>query len=216
MGQLTVAFETDGMFPSALVNGIEVQSGGTTVQAIDCGQMPGGTLTINLTSLVNQGSLGAAGDGVLVVSCPLAVNDPGVVTSTASSTIQLQRSLTGNTRAIALSTLEGATILNGPGTAASPQWLEAMSQDLGSDGAGWIDNLVFATLSLGNNTYVKLVDQADNAPGTNREAVYVGIPGRPHRMHARPERPAHVRRRRPGLGHNHQWHAEPDHRPCPD
>ena len=51
--------------------------------------------------------------------------------------------------------------------------LEVMSQDLDANAAGFIRNFVYGTLALGNNTYVRLVDLADNAPGTGPEALYV-------------------------------------------
>ena len=47
-----------------------------------------------------------------------------------------------------------------------------MSADLGSGPAGFIDNFAYGTLILGSNTYVKLVNQSVNSPGSTAEAVY--------------------------------------------
>ena len=44
-----------------MVNGIEVLSGSTVVQAINCGQLAGGTITINPSTFTNQGTLQATG-----------------------------------------------------------------------------------------------------------------------------------------------------------
>ena len=46
-----------------LVNGIEVLSGSTVVQAINCGLLAGGTITINPGTFTNQGSLQASDGG---------------------------------------------------------------------------------------------------------------------------------------------------------
>ena len=55
-GDLTIGF-TYGSGAYPLVNGIEVDSGGTIVQAIDCGELAGGTVTVNAGTFTNQGSL---------------------------------------------------------------------------------------------------------------------------------------------------------------
>ena len=41
-----------------------------------------------------------------------------------------------------------------------------MSQDLGNVAAGFQNNFAYGTLTLSNNTYVQLVDNATNSPGT--------------------------------------------------
>ena len=58
-GQIAVAFNS-GSSGTPQVNGIEVLSGSTVVQAINCGQMAWGTITINPSNLTNQGSLQAS------------------------------------------------------------------------------------------------------------------------------------------------------------
>src|SRR5438445_685658 len=52
-----------------LINGIEViDAGGATVQAINCGSFPGGTLTISPDILINEGTISTANAGSLVIS----------------------------------------------------------------------------------------------------------------------------------------------------
>ena len=47
-----------------------------------------------------------------------------------------------------------------------------MSYDLGPQASGFISNFAYGTLALANNTYLKLVDLSDNAPGTEPESLY--------------------------------------------
>jgi len=63
--------------------------------------------------------------------------------------------------------------LDGLGNASEPQLLEVMGQDLGNVPVGFIHNFAYSNLSLANNTYLRLVDNSDNAPGTGNEALYV-------------------------------------------
>jgi hypothetical protein len=68
-GNLVIRFIYDGnssYYP--LVNGLELLSGATAVQAINVGQLPGGTLTINSTSFVNEGQIDVSNGETLDVS----------------------------------------------------------------------------------------------------------------------------------------------------
>jgi hypothetical protein len=47
-----------------------------------------------------------------------------------------------------------------------------MSGDLGNVAAGFHGNFAYGTLALSNNTYVKLVNNSINSPGSSAEAVY--------------------------------------------
>src|SRR5262249_48706737 len=74
----------------------------------------------------------------------------------------------------------GTTLLNGSGSASSPQQLEVMSQDQGANDAGFFNNFAYGTLSLGGGAYVKLVDNVHNSTGNMPEALYVNaliLPG---------------------------------------
>ncbi len=48
-----------------------------------------------------------------------------------------------------------------------------MGQDLGAVAAGFVDNFAYGRLVLARNTYVQLVDDADNAAGEGDEALYL-------------------------------------------
>src|SRR4029079_14235983 len=65
-GQIRV-FVSYGASGTPLVNGLEVVSGGTTVQKISAGLLPGGTFTVN-TGLSNQGTLSATNGDNLVLN----------------------------------------------------------------------------------------------------------------------------------------------------
>ena len=154
----------------------------------------GGTITITGLNFQNQGTLEAIAGGVLNVQAQGSssiggieafvggtIDFNGLVTFNGAigPTIQqggilnLAGSLLGNTHNAAHYTPDGITTFDGPGNAVSPQFLEVMGQDLGSVPAGYTHNFVYGTLSLANNTYLRLVDQSDNSPGTNAEALYV-------------------------------------------
>ena len=83
-GVITITFI--GVNNYALVNGIELEdAGGNVVQAINCGEMAGATITINPSTFTNQGTLAASNGGTLTVG--------GTWSTTSDSTI----SVTGGT-----------------------------------------------------------------------------------------------------------------------
>ena len=60
----------------------------------------------------------------------------------------------------------------GAGTTAAPQFLEAVSNDVGLTAAGFsAANYLFGSLEVGPNTWVRVTNQADNSPGAT-EAIY--------------------------------------------
>src|SRR5207245_2272556 len=66
-GQITVSF-SQGAADYPLVNGLEVLSGSTSVQAIDAGLLAGGTLTVNPAKFSNLGTLQASNGETLNVN----------------------------------------------------------------------------------------------------------------------------------------------------
>jgi RHS repeat-associated protein len=114
---------------------------------------------------VEAGTLSLQQAGTITISNLLA--------SLPSSTISISGNLLGDTRNADQYGPQGSILLNGSGTAISPQLLEAMGRDFGANAAGFTRNFVYQTLALGNNTYVRLVDQAENAAGVESESVYV-------------------------------------------
>ena len=68
----------------ALINGIQLLSGSTTVKAIDCGLMPGGAITISAASFTNEGAITAnSSDETLTISSASWTN-AGTITATDS------------------------------------------------------------------------------------------------------------------------------------
>ena len=55
----------------------------------------------------------------------------------------------------------------------SYQLLEAMSQDIGADANGFINNFAYGTLQLGGTTTLSLWTSRTMPPGSGSEAVYV-------------------------------------------
>jgi RHS repeat-associated protein len=85
-------------------------------------------------------------------------------------------SLAGQTRNAGAFVPMPTVVLGGSEDPNAPQLLEVMSQDLGDTSAGFFRNFGYDTLQVGNpnsTANLKLVDNADNAPGTDPEALYV-------------------------------------------
>ncbi len=73
----------------------------------------------------------------------------------------------------AVVTGDGTLSLTNVGSAVLPQVFEVASQDLGPTAGGFSHNFALAKLTL-SNSYVRLIDTADNLSGTGPEALYVG------------------------------------------
>ena len=79
--------------------------------------------------------------------------------------------ITGNSRNADSFSPRGTVNLKG-GNAAAPRLFEVMGQDLGNVD-GFHRNFTYGTISLAASSYIRLVDNADNAFGTSPEALYV-------------------------------------------
>jgi RHS repeat-associated protein len=165
-GSLTLAGSaTLYLDPAALVN-----SGTLTVSA---------NLTLDIgsagktTSAENTGSLGAAGGGVIDLNCPLAVDGSGFLAGQTSGTLFVRGNLTGGTTNTELYAPAQPVLFAGSGTPVNPQLLEVMSQDQGANGAAFAKNFTYDQVVITNYTYVRLVDQAQNAAAPGTESLYV-------------------------------------------
>jgi RHS repeat-associated protein len=161
-----------GASAAPFVNGIELRSGGTTVKAINAGLLAGGTITINPASFTNQGTLQAQG-GTLAIPLSLTVDNLDRIDSDANGTIAISGNLAGDTRQPALYTPRGTLLLNGPGTEAAPQRLEVMGRDVGLDPSGFSQNFAYGTVALAPGNWVQLVNDSQNWPTPQAEALYV-------------------------------------------
>jgi len=134
---------------------------------------PTGTSEISYP-LSGSGSVQIKSGTLAIDSGTLAFDNSEYLSIAANASLTLGGSLAGNTMDISLFTPGGNVLLDGSGTQAAPQTVELMSQDLGNVAAGFENNFDFGTLTLGNGTYVKLVDDAQNIPGdTNPDAMYL-------------------------------------------
>jgi RHS repeat-associated protein len=112
--------------------------------------------------------------GTLSLNCGLSLLAQGYIASAASATLLLSGGVTGTTGNVSLFKPQGSLTIQGPGSAASPELLEVMSQDLGSDPVGFQGNFHYGALALASGAYVRLVDQAHNsAASAGPEALYV-------------------------------------------
>jgi RHS repeat-associated protein len=170
-GQLTIGF-SQGSAGYPLVNGIEVDSGGSVVQAINCGELAGGTINVELGTFTDQGTLQVASGEVLSTGS-LTVNGSGLLAVSPASTLKVSGNLLGNTQNAAGFNPQGTVEFDsGTGTSGPPQELEAMSADLGLVQAGFVNNFAYGTISLTTGTSVELVDLSHNTSTSSPEAVY--------------------------------------------
>jgi RHS repeat-associated protein len=156
--------EVDGGTLNA--NGIGSNSGTMRASA--------GTLSVAAESFVSTGTLGARDTGRLTLVKSAAINQSGILVGQPETTITVQGNLVGTTRNADQYATQGMVTLAGSGTAAAPQLLETMSNDVGNVAAGFQKNFAYGAVALANNTYVQLVDKAHNSAGTGPEAVYAG------------------------------------------
>ena len=135
----------------------------------------GQTLTIGGASVTDNGIIKIDGTATLDFSVPtVTINGQGTLQGQSTSTVDISGSLLGNTTNVAGFSQTGTVLLDGNGTASSPQLLELMETDQGNVAAGYTSNLAYGTLQLGSGTYVKLVNQFQNSPssGSKAEAGY--------------------------------------------
>jgi hypothetical protein len=116
-------------------------------------------------------SIAASNGATVNVAGTLDVDGSSVVTVAPGSSLQVGKGPLGTTQDTALFQPGGTISLNG-GNSTNPHLLEAMSEDLGAVPAGFTNNFAYGSLNLGNESYVRLVDQSENAPGSGPEAVY--------------------------------------------
>ena len=136
---------------------VDVQGG--TLEFDTAASSVGQLLSDHFSTLVFNGSAQFPGSNILAVQQGSGLTLTGNLTGSASNSLGYN----------AL----GNIIFNGSGTAEAPQLLEAMSQDVGTNLAGFVNNFAYGKISLGNSTYIRLIDQSRNSPGTNAEALYV-------------------------------------------
>lgn len=141
----------------------------------NCGSMvvDGPAFNFNsATQLNNSGSIDIQA-GSLTVNGAMINTDNGLTIGNASGALNVKGNLLGDSTNVGLIGMLAAVTLNGAGTAAAPQLLEAQSRDFGPVTSGFSHNFAFNTLALAGTTYVKLVDQSDNAAAAEPECVYV-------------------------------------------
>ena len=139
-----------------------------TIQA----DTPSNTVVVQGFSVINQGTLVALSGATLDWNGSAAFDGADRLHSQLAGMIKISGSLLGNTLNAGQYAPQGTTRFDGSGTAISPQLLEVMSRDEGAVASGFNRNFAYGTLALDNDTYVRFVDQSDNAPGTEPEALY--------------------------------------------
>jgi YD repeat-containing protein len=159
--------------PFAITGSLQLASGGQINGPYSLTIGAGGTLSgsgsVN-TSLTDNGIIDLSA-GQLVFTAPISIGASGIIAGRPAITPLILSNLLGGTQNANLFS-PGSILLNGNGSAAFPQLLEAMSQDVGASSSGFANNFGYGTLALGNSTYVQLVDQARNSASAAPEALY--------------------------------------------
>ncbi|WP_367871727.1 hypothetical protein [Luteolibacter sp. Populi] len=132
---------------------------------------PDKTLQIN-GPLVSTGTVKITNGGSLVIDGSLSLNDAALLVLSSSGRLSVTGDFTGTTKNTGGADPAGTLLMNGARSSLNPQILEAMSRDLGTAAEGFSGNNVFGTLALGNNTNVKLVDNARNTTSNFAECLY--------------------------------------------
>ena len=172
-GQIAVTFA--GSVGNPQINGVEVLSlpGGAPIEQIDCGLLSGGTIAINPDAFINQGTIGASGNGTLAVIPSVSINGTSRLATSLTGTMTVSGNLLGNVQNPVLFAPQGTVLFDGSGNVAAPQLLEVMSRDLGLASSGFTNNFAYGALALAGNTYVQLVDQSAITASGAPEALYV-------------------------------------------
>ena len=170
-GIMVTSSATINIFGSdnSIDGGLTLKSGGTVAAS-------GASNTIYGSLAMEGGSLKVPGPGSqLTVSGVVTINGQGALSTPPNSTLDVSGNLLGTTMNVADYDPQGTTVLDGNGTSSSPQLLEAMSEDFGNVASGYNQNFAYGKLELASNTYVKLVDESANSPGSSPNAVYVNM-----------------------------------------
>jgi hypothetical protein len=123
-------------------------------------------------AVTNAGTMRAVNNSTLDL-VRLQVDPQGYVAGDPLATISIAGDLVGGTQSHERFAPWSAVLFDGSGTAEAPQTLEALSGDLGPDAEGFRQNFALSELALSNSTYLRLVDESDNAAPGGAEAVYV-------------------------------------------
>ena len=131
----------------AQICGLEVQSGGSDVLAVNAGLLPGGTITVNPSSFTNQGSLQVSNGEALSVS-GLSSNVGGATLSGSGSSLTLNGS--GYVVNQALAAAAGQTLtLNGTWGNVSTITAAGATLNLGNSTNAWSNT---GTMTATNST----------------------------------------------------------------
>ena len=170
-GQISLEVVNGGLVQSDQSGGTLAVTGSVTntgtVRAVG-----GGYLRL-AGAVTSQATIEASGGGRVAVEGPLLINGGGRLAGDSTGLLSVGGDLVGNTQNADQYGPWPTVIFAGAGTPDQPQRLEVLGKDLGAVAAGFTRNFVYSTLALANNTYVRLVDEADNAAGVDAEAVYV-------------------------------------------
>ncbi len=209
-GQVVIGFSSVRR-GTPLVNGIEVDSGGSIVQAINCGELAGGTITVNPGTFTNQGTLQVQNGEALNISGltgnlgAVAIAGAGTSLSVSGTNYVVNQGLTA---AAGQSLTLGGTWSDAAGVAITATGATLILDGTWSNAAGSTITATGSTLNLGSS------GNAWSNAGNHHGHQQHGQPGRqlypggaglvhPLRGDRQPHRDPEQHRHDPGLHRRH-------------
>ncbi|MBX7105905.1 MAG: hypothetical protein K1X57_17610 [Gemmataceae bacterium] len=124
--------------------------------------------------LLNSGSIEVPNGDLVIndVDSSILLQDPNRLVIDARSSFSVRSSIGGTTQNADLFDPSGTISIKG-GSASIPLTFEAMGRNLGPAASAFARNFRFGFLQLQSNSFVKLVDNYDNAIGAEPESLYV-------------------------------------------
>ncbi len=136
----------------------------------------GGTFNIGgagVSTFTNTGAMNMLNGANMVVPTSLTLTSSAMLNQAASSTLTLTGNLTSAATNPVVFRTQGTVVISG-GSSGAPRLLEVMGQNVGTNSTGFLaSNFSMGALNLDSNSFIKLIDLADNSAGATPESLYV-------------------------------------------
>ena len=167
-----------------------------------------GTIALNAQGFTDQGTISANSGDVLSLGTSIFLNTFSPISIQSGGTLNVSGSLLGDTANPGQFSVLGTLILDGAGTASSPQLMEVMSEDVGTSQVGFIHNFSYGSVVLANNTYVELINQYPKFFREWPRSTLRQLASSPCGNHSEFEWLSGLYAGFPGWGHNPEWHSD--------
>jgi RHS repeat-associated protein len=132
------------------------------------------SLEVTCSTIHHAGTIRVLVGGTVRLNGALVVESPGVLRCLYGGELIVNGSLLGEAGDADRFQMPGSLVMSG-GALGSPRQLELMSSDRGPSDAGFARNFAYSRLSLGTNSFVRLIDAVNNLPDNPADALYVDL-----------------------------------------